>query len=61
LVKENADGKLGVNYSGLIPVLLQAIKEQQKQSENQQLKIEQQQKELNELKKLVQHLINAKQ
>jgi len=45
----------------MVPVLLEAIKEQQKQSEKQELKIEQQQKELNELKKLVQHLINAKQ
>ena len=60
LVKENADGKLGVNYSGLIPVLLQAIKEQQKQSENQQLKIAMQQKELEALKQLVLQHINSK-
>ncbi len=29
LVKEGENGKLGVNYSGLIPVLLEALKEQQ--------------------------------
>jgi hypothetical protein len=29
LVKEGDNGKLGVNYSGLIPVLLEALKEQQ--------------------------------
>jgi hypothetical protein len=40
--------------------LLEAIKEQQKQSEKQELKNEQQQKELNELKKLVLQLINSK-
>ncbi len=43
LVKEH-DGKLSVNYSGMVPVLLQAIKEQQA--------------EIDELKKLVQQLLN---
>jgi hypothetical protein len=32
LVKENENGKLGVNYSGLIPVLLEALKEQQQKA-----------------------------
>jgi len=32
LVKESHDGKLGVNYSGLIPVLLEALKEQQQKA-----------------------------
>ena len=31
LVTENKDGLLAVNYSGLIPVLIESIKEQQKQ------------------------------
>ncbi len=31
LVKENADGKLAVNYVGLIPVLIESIKSQQQQ------------------------------
>ncbi len=44
LVKEDEKGVLSVNYSGLIPVLLEAIKEQQTQ--------------INELKKLVQQLLN---
>jgi hypothetical protein len=61
LVKEGENGKLGVNYSGLIPVLLEAIKEQQKQSEKQQLKIDMQQNQLDDLKKLVQQLVNTKQ
>jgi Chaperone of endosialidase len=61
LVKEGENGKLGVNYSGLIPVLLEAIKEQLKQSEKQQLKIDMQQNQLDDLKKLVQQLVNTKQ
>ncbi|MCU0374435.1 MAG: tail fiber domain-containing protein [Chitinophagaceae bacterium] len=32
LVKEGENGKLGVNYSGLIPVLLEALKEQQQKT-----------------------------
>jgi len=39
LVKENEKGELSVNYIGLIPVLIESIKEQQKQ--------------IDELKKLV--------
>jgi hypothetical protein len=33
LVKQNDKGELSVNYSGLVPVLLEGIKEQQKQIE----------------------------
>jgi hypothetical protein len=44
LVVENKDGILAVNYSGLIPVLIESVKEQQKQ--------------IDELKKLVQQLLN---
>lgn len=47
LVKQNDKGELSVNYSGLVPVLLEGIKEQQKQIETlkyqniqQQLQIE---------------------
>ena len=43
LVKEDNKGMLSVNYSGLIPVLIESIKEQQKQ--------------IDELKKLVDQLI----
>ena len=44
LVKENEQGILSVNYSGLIPVLIESIKDQQKQ--------------INELKSLVHQLIS---
>lgn len=40
LVKENKEGLKGVNYSGLIPVLIEAIKEQQLQIEAQQREID---------------------
>ncbi len=53
LVKEGDNGKLGVNYSGLIPVLLEALKEQQSKLQQQQdrvSKLEQQVAEL--LKKM---------
>jgi hypothetical protein len=46
LVKENNKGELSVNYTGLIPVLLEGMKEQQKQ--------------IDELKKVVQQLIKNK-
>jgi hypothetical protein len=49
LVKADAQGTLAVNYSGLIPYLLEATKEQQ--STIQQLKTQ-----LNDLKKLVEQL-----
>jgi hypothetical protein len=43
-VSENADGYKGVDYAKLVPLLIEAIKEQQVQ-------IMQQQKEINQLKK----------
>jgi hypothetical protein len=43
-VTGNKDGILAVNYSGLIPAMIESIKEQQKQ--------------IDELKKLMQHLLN---
>lgn len=45
LVKENEQGTLSVNYSGMVPVLLEAIKEQQSQ--------------ITELKKLITQLIKT--
>ena len=44
LVKTSVDGTLSVNYSGLVPVLIEGMKEQQKQ--------------IDELKQLVKILIN---
>lgn len=49
LVKEDGEGYLAVNYQGMIPVLLEGIKEQQTQ-------IESQQQQINELKAMVQSL-----
>jgi hypothetical protein len=39
LVKKNEQGTLSVNYSGMVPVLLEAIKQQQKQIEIQNKRI----------------------
>ncbi len=41
LVKTNTNGNLSVNYSGLIPVLIEAVKDQQKQIDEQRKMIEQ--------------------
>ena len=54
LVKENKEGILSVNYSGLIPVLIESIKEQQTQ-------IKDQQKQIDELKMLVENLLKHNQ
>ena len=40
LVKENSDGSLGVNYSGLIPHLIEGLKQQQEQIEALKKEIE---------------------
>ena len=53
LVTTGEDGKLGMNYGGLSVVAIKAIKEQQ-------IEIENQRKEIEELKKLVQQLIDKK-
>ncbi len=53
LVKENRDGFLSVNYSGLIPVMIESIKEQQHE-------IQAQQQQINELKLIVQKLVNRR-
>jgi hypothetical protein len=39
-VKENGNGFKSVNYSGLLPVLVEAIKEQQKMISELQEKVE---------------------
>ena len=39
LVKEDKDGLLSVNYNGLVPVLINAVKEQQEQIKGQQQQI----------------------
>ncbi len=40
LVKQNTAGELSVNYIGLVPVMIESIKEQQKQIEKQNQRIE---------------------
>jgi hypothetical protein len=57
LVKENEKGLLSVNYLGLIPYLIQSIKEQQEQIEQlqeQSERLDKLEKELENLKKLLQ-------
>jgi Chaperone of endosialidase/Head domain of trimeric autotransporter adhesin len=63
LVKENKEGILSVNYSGLIPVLIESIKGEQKLIEKEQQQIDalsthdkEQQNQIDELKKLVEKL-----
>jgi hypothetical protein len=51
LVKQNAAGELSVNYIGLVPVLIESIKAQQKQIEQQNQRIEELDKRI---KKIVQ-------
>ncbi len=67
LVKEGDNGKLGVNYSGLIPVLLEALKEQQVINEAQKLQTQQQsetianqQKRIEALEQAIQQLLKSK-
>lgn len=64
---KDKDKLLSVNYTALIPVLTKAIQEQQKASEDQQKIIKKQddqisihQKEIAELKKMVELLLNKK-
>jgi hypothetical protein len=53
LVSEDANEMLAVNYQGLVPVLINALKEQES-------KFVKQQSEINELKELVKQLISSK-
>lgn len=53
LVKQNAQGELSVNYGGLVPVLLEGIKEQQKQIEALQEQTLQQQKQIESILKKI--------
>jgi hypothetical protein len=57
LVIEDNKGMLSVNYSGLIPVLIESIKEQQKQI-NELVKHDKvQEQQINELKKMLEKLL----
>jgi len=48
---------LGITYANLVPVLTRAIQEQQKQIETQDQKLEAQQKQIDELKALVETML----
>jgi len=56
LVTEDANEMLAVNYQGLVPVLINALKEQQSEIEI----LKQQQAEIEELKEMVNRLISSK-
>ena len=63
LVSEDANEMLAVNYQGLVPVLINALKEQDAKMKEQQSEIEilkQQQAEIDELKEMVNQLISSK-
>ena len=53
LVKEDSNGTLSVNYSGMVPVLLEAIKEQQVQLANQLKILELQNERIGKLEELL--------
>ena len=66
LVKENEDGYINVNYTGLIPVLVEVIKEQdesininEKQLTDQSKELANQAEEIAELRKLVEGLLST--
>lgn len=58
LVKEDNKGYLAVNYQGLIPVLIEAIKEQQIQIESQNEINKSQQQQIDELRTIVKSIAN---
>lgn len=75
LVKENAEGYKGVNYDGMIPLLIEGMKEQQRiisergrqGDELNELLLQQhavnsrQQQEINELRSLVELLLSSRE
>ncbi len=58
LVTEDKDGYMAVNYQGMIPVLLEGIKESNALNKEQAQQIEAQQKQIDELKAMMQTLLN---
>jgi len=50
LVRKDSKGKLTVNYTGLVPVLIEATKEQQKELDNMKIKMKLMMQEINKLK-----------
>ena len=60
LVTEDDNEMLAVNYQGLVPVLINALKEQDGKMKEQESKFEKQQAEIEELKEMVNQLISSK-
>ena len=60
LVTEDDNEMLAVNYQGLVPVLINALKEQDGKIKEQESKFEKQQAEIEELKEMVNQLISSK-
>jgi hypothetical protein len=58
LVKQDKEGMLAVNYSGLIAVTIESIKEQQKQIDELKKDRLQMQEQVNELKKIVEKIVS---
>ena len=58
LVKTAADGTLSVNYNGLVPVLIEGMKEQEKKFTEQERVMKEQQKQIEALQQMVNTLIN---
>jgi hypothetical protein len=58
LVSDENPDKLEARYNNLLPVMVKAIQEQQKQIEEQNNKIASQQKQIDELKALFNKLLN---
>jgi hypothetical protein len=56
LVSEDENEMLAVNYQGLVPVLINALKEQDERMKEQQSEIETYRDEVSELKEIVQEL-----
>ena len=56
LVSEDDNEMLAVNYQGLVPVLINALKEQDAKMKDQETKFEKQQAEIDELKEIVNQL-----
>ncbi|PHN07933.1 hypothetical protein CRP01_04035 [Flavilitoribacter nigricans DSM 23189 = NBRC 102662] len=59
LVQERPDGYKAVNYTGLIPLLIEAAKEQQKEIQRQQQQISELTSEVTELRALVEQLLTG--
>ncbi len=58
MVMTDVNGYKSVDYGRLTPVLVEAIKEQQKQIDDKQKQIDDQQKQINELRNLVEQIMN---